>query len=146
MKHSIKNPFPLDGKTASASTATASSIPKIEKMEKNWFTPNFKNCVHQQKKALNKSTKFVINQKSVSTSQNEEFLEKCDFSEPKSYLHSNKYLKKIKKMVSSSINKIFLKNWLLPNWNDGFQNNVNERISFPPKRKSVATGCNKGFV
>ena len=66
-------------------------------MEENWFTPNLKNCVHQQKKALNKSTKFVINRKSVSTSQNEGFLEKCDLNGPKSCFHSNQYLKKIKK-------------------------------------------------
>ena len=33
-------------------------------------------------KALNKSIKFVINRKSVSTSQNEEFLEKYDFTGP----------------------------------------------------------------
>ena len=67
----------------------------IEKIEENWFTLNFKNYVHQQKKAPNKSTKFVINQKSVSTSQNEGFLEKCDFTGPKSYFHSNQYLRKI---------------------------------------------------
>ena len=88
MKHSIKNPFPLAGKTASAVG--------IEKMEENWFTPYFKNCVHQQKKAPNKSTKFVFNRKSVSTSQNKGFLEKCDFIRLKSYFHWNQYLKKIK--------------------------------------------------
>ena len=65
-------------------------------MEENQFTPNFKNCVHQQEKALNKSTKFVINRKSVFTSQNEGFLEKYDFTGPKSYFHTNQYLKKIK--------------------------------------------------
>ena len=86
MKHSTKNPFPLAEKTASAI--------RNRKMEKNWFTPNVKNCVHQQKKALNKSTKFVINRKSVSTSQNEGFLEKCDLNGPKSCFHSNQYLKK----------------------------------------------------
>ena len=88
MKHSIKNPFPLVGKTV--------PLLRIEKMEENWFTPNLKNCVHQQKKAPNKSTKFVINRKSVSTSQNEGFLEKCDFTGPKSYFHSNQYLNKNK--------------------------------------------------
>ena len=60
-------------------------------MEENWFTPNLKNCVHQQKKAPNKSTKFVINRQSVSTSQNQGFLEKCDFTGPKSYFHWNQY-------------------------------------------------------
>ena len=74
MKHSIKNPFPLVGKTV--------LLLRIEKMEENWFTPNLKNCVHQQKKAPNKSTKLVINRKSVSTSKNEGFLEKCDFTGP----------------------------------------------------------------
>ena len=98
-----------------------------------------KNCVHQQEKAPNKSTKFVINIKYVYTSQNEEFLEKYDFTGPKIYFHSNQYLKKIKKAV-------FSKYWPLSNCNNGFQKNVNERISFPLKSKSVAAGCNKGFV
>ena len=57
-------------------------------MKENWLTANFKNCVHQQKKALHKSTKSVINRKSVSTSHNDGFLEKCDFTGPKSYFHS----------------------------------------------------------
>ena len=52
----------------------------VSSSEENWFIPNFKNCVHQQKKAPNKSTKFVINRKSVSTSHNEGFLEKFDFT------------------------------------------------------------------
>ena len=66
----------------------------MEKIEENWFTSNFKNYIHQYKKAPNKSSKFVIDGKSVSTTQNEGFLEKCDFIRPKSYLHSNQYLKK----------------------------------------------------
>ena len=100
MKYSIKSSFPLAGKTASAVRL------EIEKMEENRFTPNLKNSVHQQRKAPNKSIKFVINQKSVSTSQNEGFPEKCDFTGPKSYFHSNQCLKK-KKTVSSSRNKMF---------------------------------------
>ena len=79
MKHSIKSSFPLAGKTASAVRL------EIEKMEENRFTPNLKNSDHQQRKAPNKSIKFVINQKSVSTSQNEGFPEKCDLTGPKSY-------------------------------------------------------------
>ena len=67
----------------------------IEKIEENWFPANIKHCVHQQKKAPNKSTKFVINRKCVSTGLNEGFLEKCDFFGPKSYFHSSQYLKKI---------------------------------------------------
>ena len=43
---------------------------------KNWTTRNFKNGVHQQEKALNKSTRFVINQKLIPTSHSEGFLEK----------------------------------------------------------------------
>ena len=74
MKHSIKSSFPLAGKTASAVRLG------IEKMEEKRFTPNFKNSLHQQRKGPNKSIKFVINQKSVSTSQNEEFPEKCGFT------------------------------------------------------------------
>ena len=79
MKHSIKNPFPLAGKLL--------PLLGIEKVEENWFTLNFKHCVHQQKEPPNKSTTFVINRKSISTTQNEEFLEKCDFTEPKSDFH-----------------------------------------------------------
>ena len=99
MKHSIKSSFPLGGKTASAVRLG------IKKMEENRFTPNFKNTVNQHRKAPNKSIKFAINQKSVSTSQNEGFPEKCDFIGPKSYFHSNQCLKKKKKTVSSSRNK-----------------------------------------
>ena len=99
MKHSIKSSFPLAGKTASAARLG-------KKMEGNRFTPNFKNSVHQQRKAPNKSIKFAINQKSISTSQNEGFPEKCYFTGPKSYFHSNQCLKK-KKTVSSSRNKMF---------------------------------------
>ena len=139
MNHSIKNPFPLAGKTASAV--------RNRKMEENWFTPKLKNCIHQQKKAPNKNTRFVINRKSVSTSQNEGLLEKCYFTGPKSYFHSNQYLiKKIEKPVSSSRNKIFLKYWLPSNCNNGLNKKVNERLSFRLKRKSGATCCNKGFV
>ena len=86
MKHSIKNPFPLAGKTASAVTN--------RKIEEIWFTPNLKHCDRQQKKDKNESAKFVINQKSVSTSQNESFSEKWHFTGPKSYFHSSQYLKK----------------------------------------------------
>ena len=68
-------------------------------MEENRFTPNFKNSVHQQRKAPNKSIKFAINQKFVSTSQNEGFPEKCDFTGPKSYFHSNQCLKKRKRFL-----------------------------------------------
>ena len=67
---------------------------EIKNTEENQFTPNFKNYIHQKKKALNKSTKFVIDRKSIPTSQNEGFLEKCDFTGPKNYFHSNQYLKK----------------------------------------------------
>ena len=54
--------------------------------------------------------------------------------------------KKLKKIVSSRGNKIFFEYWTSSNCNNGFQNNVNERTLFPLKIKSVATGCNKGFV
>ena len=95
-------------------------------MEENWFTPNLENCFYQQKKAPNKSTKFLKNQKSVSTSQNEEFLEKCDLTGPKNYFHSNQYWKKKRmKTVSSSRNKIFFKYWPPSNYNNDFQKNVN---------------------
>ena len=106
MKYSIKNPFPLAGKLL--------PLLGIEKIEENWFTPNFKNCVHQQEKALNKSIKFVINRKSISTSQNEGFLEKYDLTGPKSYFHSNQYLKKIKENGFFKQKQDFFKNIGLP--------------------------------
>ena len=43
MKHSIKNPFLLAGKTAS-------NMSGAEKVEGNWFMSNFKNDVYQQRK------------------------------------------------------------------------------------------------
>ena len=48
-----------------------------------------------------------VNRTSVSTSQNEGFFEKCDFTGPKSYFYLNQYLNKLKKTVSSSRNKRF---------------------------------------
>ena len=140
MRHSIKNPFPATGKTA--------SVVRNRKWKKIGLHLISKNCVHQQKKAPNKSKKFVINRISVSTSQNEGFLEKCDFTGPRSYFHSNQYLKKkkLKKTVSYSRNKFFFKYWPSCNCNNGFQKMKKERISFPLNRKSVTTGCNKGFV
>ena len=45
-------------------------------------------------------------------------------------------------MVSTSRNKI----WSPSNGNNIFRQNMNGRISFPLNQKSVATGCNKGFV
>ena len=45
-----------------------------EKIEENWFTLNFSNAFQEQKKkALNKSTRFEINPKSVYTSCDEAF-------------------------------------------------------------------------
>ena len=132
MKHSIKSLFPLAGKTASTVRL------EIEKMEENRFTTNFKNSVHQQKKAPNKSIKFAVNQKSVSTSQNKEFPEKCDFTEPKSYFHSNQFLlaeTRFYMNIGLPLIAVMVS-----------KKNLNERISFPLKRKSVATYCNKGFV
>ena len=91
-------------------------------MEENKFTPNFKNSVHQQKKASNKCIKFVIYQKSVSTGQNEGFPEKCNFTGPKSYFHSNQCLKKKKKENGFFQQKQnFKKLWPPSNCNNGFQ-------------------------
>ena len=60
---------------------------------KNWPRRNFKNGVHQQKRALNKSTMFAINRKPVSTSHNEGYLEKYDFTGSKNCFHLNQCLK-----------------------------------------------------
>ena len=67
----------------------------------------FKNGFHQQRKALNKSARFVINQKSVSTSHNEGFVEKYGFTGPKNCFHLKQCLKKLKKTVSTSRNENF---------------------------------------
>ena len=64
MKHSIKNPFPLTRKTA--------LLLRIEKIEENWFTPNFKNSVQQQKR----STRFLVNQKSAFIARMKDLLKK----------------------------------------------------------------------
>ena len=74
---------------------------------KSWPTLNFKNSVHQQKEALNKSTRFVINRKSVSTSQNDGFVDKYDFTGPKNCFHFNQCLEKLMGTVSTSRKKIF---------------------------------------
>ena len=52
----------------------------------------------------------------------------------------------MKKTVSSSSHMIFCKYWLPSNFNNGFPENLNERISSPLNKKSVATGCKKGFL
>ena len=102
--------------------------------------------VHQKRKAPNKSIKFAINQKSVSTCQNERFPEKCDFTGPKSYFHSDQCLKKKRTRFLLAETRCF-KNFGLPLIAIMVsKKNVNERISSPPKRKSVATDCNEGFV
>ena len=49
-------------------------------------------------------------------------------------------------MVSASRNNIFFKYWSTSNGNNDFKENMNERISFPLNRKSVAIDRNKGFV
>ena len=53
------------------------------------------------------------------------------------------YLKKLKKTVSTTRNKIFFKYWSPSNTNNDFKENINERISFPLNRKSVQ-GLRKG--
>ena len=42
--------------------------------------------------------------------------------------------------------RIFFKYWSPSSGNIGFKENMNENMSFPLNRKSVATGRNKGFV
>ena len=47
-------------------------------------------------------------------------------------------------MVFSSRNKIFFCKYWPPSYcNNGFQKNLNKKISSPLNRKSVATGCKK---
>ena len=90
------NKHKLSRKSVSIRRNEAFDKKYVSTSEENWFTPNFKNCLHHQKKAPNKSTKSVLNRKSVSTSQNEGFLEKYDFTGLKSYFHSNYFLNKNK--------------------------------------------------
>ena len=87
---------------------------------------------------LNKSAKFVITIKDLLKNS-------YDFTGPKNCFHLNQYLKKLKRIVSTSRNKIFL-NTYLPLISIMASKNMKEIISFPLNRKSVATGRNKGFV
>ena len=80
MKHLIKTQFPLTRKTAST---------VMNSKNRRKF---FKNDVHHQEKAPNKSMRLVINRKSVSASQNEGLIEKYDFTGLKSF-HSNQCTK-----------------------------------------------------
>ena len=98
MKHSIKNPFPPAGKTASAV--------RNRKYGRKLAYTYFEELCLPAEKASNKSTKFVIKQKSVSTGQNEGFPEKYDFTGPKSYVESVSE-KRLKKTASFSRSKIF---------------------------------------
>ena len=85
----------------------------------------------------------VTNQKSVSTSQNEGFVKKYDFTGPKNCFHSNQFLRKFKKMVSNS------RNYLCLNIGLPFKKRKKERkekISFLLNKKSVATGRIKELV
>ena len=68
MKHFIKSSFPLARKTASA------GMLEIKKIEENRLTPNFKNSVHQQRKAPHRSIKFAVNQKFVPLARTKHFL------------------------------------------------------------------------
>ena len=61
-----------------------------------------------RKKTLNKNKKVCNLLKTISTSQNEGFVEKYDFSGPRDYFHLNQCLKKLKKTVFTSRNKIFV--------------------------------------
>ena len=89
------------------------------------------NGAHQQKNALNKHKRFVINQKTISTSQNERLVEKCDLSGPKIIFDK---CPNIDQYCSPS------------NGNNGFKENMNKRVSLSLIGKSVATNGSKGFV
>ena len=80
----------------------------IEKIQENWFTPNFKNYVHQQKKAPNKSTEFVINQNLFPLVRMKDSLKNAISLDRKAASIRISIWKKLKKTVSSSRNKIFL--------------------------------------
>ena len=97
-----------------------------------------------RKKALNENRRFVIYRKSVSTNQNEGFVEKYGFTGPKNCSHSNQCPKKLKKMASTNKNKISL--------NIGFfpiaitvlkQKNLNGKISIPLTENPLPLGALK---
>ena len=138
MKHSIKSLFPLAGKTTSA---VRLGIKKSKKIGSHLIS-----SAHQQRKAPNKSIKFPVNQKSVSTSQNEGFPEKMQFHWTEKLLPFESVPEKKSTRFLLAETRCF-KNFGLPLIAIMVsKKNVNERISSPVKRKSVATDCNKGFV
>ena len=118
---------------------------EIEKIEENCLTSNLNHYAHQPKKAPNKIKNCVSNRNSVSTSQNERFVEKFHCSE-KLLPFESVSEKKNEENGSSSINKTFLRYWSPSNCSNGFQKNLNEKISFSLNRKSVATSCSKQFI
>ena len=111
---STSTKFTLNKRTLSKKSV---STPRNEAFDKKSFSIIRKNCfryweqkkwkkiglhlilkiVPTSRKQLRiKAKKFVINPKFVFTNQNEGFLEKCDFTGPRSYFHSNQNLKNIK--------------------------------------------------
>ena len=70
-------------------------------------TFNVKNDVQQQKKALNKSTRFAVNRQSVSASKNEGLVEIAILLDRKTAFIRISVWKKMKRKVSTSGNKIF---------------------------------------
>ena len=124
----------FDKKSMSISRKNCFHCQELKKAKTKFrSTPKFKNGVHHQKKTLNKNTRLVVLRKSVSFRTNEGFVKKYDFTGPKNCFHLNQY-------------RILLNICLHPISIIVSKKNMNEIVSFPLNRKSVATGCNKGLV
>ena len=76
-------------------------------MEENWFKPNLKNCVHQQKKAPNESTKPVINRNPFPLARMKDSLKIAISLDRKATSIRTSMKNKIKRTVSTSRNNFF---------------------------------------
>ena len=76
MKHSLKNTFPLYGKTASSGKQKNGFHQQEKFFRLKLIPPNFNHGFQQQKNAANKSRLFPLDRKYVSTRRNEGFVEK----------------------------------------------------------------------
>ena len=81
---------------------------------------NSYNRLHKQKNNSDQKTLFPLDRKSVSTNRMEDLLKDIRKSYTKKLLPLQKISEKFKKLVSISRNMVRLKNWLPPNFNNGF--------------------------
>ena len=85
------------------------SLLGTEKIEENWFTPNFNNAFQQQKKKLWKTAHGLkLTQNSYILLLMKDVMKTPFPLVGKSCFHSQEYLKKSKKVVSTSRNTVLL--------------------------------------